>query len=199
MIVLDVLRHGECQGGDIFRGATDVALSDSGWVQMRQAVESRQDAQWQRIVSSPLRRCREFAEQQAEKLGVPLSIDEDWRELSFGAWEGRPREDVLRGEREAVERFYLDPVNQPPPGGEAADTLHARVRAAFQRSLAGASGQRVLVVTHGGVIRALLAEVLGMPLNRMYTLDVPYACLSGIHHVERRGFSRLLYHNPNAA
>lgn len=198
MILVDVLRHGECQGGEIFRGATDVALSETGWEQMRTAVRRAPVERWQRVISSPLRRCREFAEEQAEALGLPLTVDEDWRELSFGDWEGRPREELLAENRAAVEAFYRDPQGCAPPGGEPADVMQQRVLQAWARALGAASGERVLLVTHGGVIRALLAHVLGMPLQRMFTLDVPYACLSGIHHVERLGVSRLLYHNPHA-
>lgn len=198
MILIDVLRHGECEGGEIFRGSTDVALTPRGWAQMQASVDRHPPDRWQRIVSSPLRRCREFAEQQAERLKVPLEIDEDWRELSFGRWEGRLRDEVVSQEREAVEAFYRDPEQCPPPGGEAGVDVQQRVLSAYQRCLADSSGQQVLLIAHGGVIRALLAHVLGMPLQRMFTLDVPYACLSGLHHVERQGFSRLVYHNPHA-
>lgn len=198
MIHLDVLRHGECEGGEIFRGATDVTLSQTGWSQMRTALESHPQPHWDCIVSSPLQRCRLFAEVQAERLGLPLRIDEDWRELSFGQWEGQLREQLWQQDPAAVEAYYRDPVGRVPPGGEPADAMQARVIAAFGRCLQDASGQRILLVTHGGVIRALLAHVLGMPLQQIFTLDVPYACLSGIHYVERQGFARLRYHNPAA-
>ena len=198
VIRIDLLRHGACEGGEIFRGATDVALSAEGWAQMQATLARHAQPPWTRIVSSPLQRCRAFAEREAGRLGLPLVIDEDWRELSFGSWEGRARELLLAQDKAAVERFYLDPVNGVPPGGEPADAMQARVIAAYQRCLSQASGEHVLVVTHGGVIRGLLAHVLGMPLQRMFTLDVPYASLSGLHHVERAGVSRLLFHNPAA-
>ncbi|MGJ8668993.1 MAG: alpha-ribazole phosphatase [Oceanococcus sp.] len=194
MIQIDVLRHGECQGGEIFRGSTDVALSELGWQQMQQSVDTL-GRPWQAIVCSPLQRCRQFAEQVAEKMELPLSVDEDWRELSFGDWEGQLRDQLFAREAERVTRFYKDPVNHAPPNGENAAELQQRVIAAYQRLIDQYSDQRILLVTHGGVIRALLAHVLGMGLERMFTLDVPYACLSGLHHVERGGFSRLLYHS----
>ena len=194
MIQLDVLRHGECQGGEIFRGATDVALSDQGWSQMRQTAAGC-DLLWQRIVSSPLRRCREFAQELADSSGLPLRIDEGWREMSFGDWEGQLRDELFQREGERIAAFYKDPENCAPPNGESAGQLQQRVVEAYQRALDESSGERVLIVTHGGVIRALLTHVLSMPLPRMFTLDVPYACLSGLHYVERGNYSRLLYHN----
>ncbi len=197
VIQIDVLRHGECQGGEIFRGSTDVALTDQGWQQMQQSVDALGQP-WQAIVCSPLQRCHRFAEQVAERHGLPLRVDDDWRELSFGDWEGQLREELFAQKAEQVTRFYKDPVNHAPPNGENASELQQRVIAAYQRLIARSSDQRVLLVTHGGVIRALLAHVLGMGLDRMFTLDVPYACMSGLHHVERGDFSRLLYHSAPA-
>lgn len=194
MIQVDVLRHGECQGGEIFRGATDVALTETGWQQMRATVQPL-GRPWQAIVCSPMLRCHAFAEALAQQLELPLRVDDGWREMSFGDWEGQLRDELFAREGERIAAFYQDPVKQPPPNGEAADQLQLRVVTAYQKILAQASGQRVLVVTHGGVIRALLAHVLSMPLDRMFTLDVPYACLSGLHHVERANYSRLLYHS----
>lgn len=197
VIQVDVLRHGECQGGEIFRGATDVALSEAGWQQMRASVRPL-GRPWQAIVCSPMLRCRAFAEELAQQLDLPLRVDNGWREMSFGDWEGQLREELFAREGDRIAAFYQDPVNQPPPNGEAADALQQRVADAYRQVLDQASDQRVLVVTHGGVIRALLAHVLSMPLERMFTLDVPYACLSGLHHVERANYSRLLYHSAAA-
>ncbi len=198
MVQIDILRHGECEGGEIFRGSTDVALTTAGWAQMQRAVDSHGAGTWQGIVSSPLQRCRRFAEEQARVLGLPLRVDEDWRELNFGDWEGQERADLLARDPAAVESFYRDPVGSPAPGGESVVQMQARVAAAFARCLSMSRDERVLLVAHGGVIRALLALVLGMELKRIFTLDVPYACLSGIEHLEERGISRLIYHNPHA-
>lgn len=194
MIQIDVLRHGECQGGEIFRGSTNVELTERGWQQMHQSLESL-GRPWDVLISSPLQRCYSFAERIAQEHGLPLEVDEDWRELSFGDWEGQLREELFAREGERISQFYRDPVNHAPPNGESGLDLEQRVVAAYQRLLQDRSGQRVLLVTHGGVIRALLAHVLGMGMDRMFTLDVPYACLSGLHYVERGGFSRLLYHS----
>lgn len=198
MIKIDVLRHGECQGGEIFRGATDVALTQQGWSQMRAAAMPHHGV-WDAVVTSPMLRCHAFATELAEKLDLPLRVDDGWREMSFGDWEGQIRDELFAREGERIAAFYRDPVGCPPPNGEAADVLQTRVVQAYQRVLQESGGRRVLVVSHGGVIRALLAHVLGMPLDRLFTLDVPYACLSGLHHVERGGFSRLLYHSAPMA
>ncbi len=53
---IDLLRHGACEGGEIFRGSSDVALSEQGWQQMRAAIAD-ETAPWQAVVSSSLQRC----------------------------------------------------------------------------------------------------------------------------------------------
>ncbi|MGV8769605.1 histidine phosphatase family protein, partial [Pseudomonas aeruginosa] len=57
-----------------------------GWAQMRTAVEG---GRWDLLVSSPLQRCRAFAEELAQRQGIELELENDLRELHFGAWEGR--------------------------------------------------------------------------------------------------------------
>ncbi len=83
---LDLLRHGETESGGGFRGSLDDALTARGWAQMRTAVEG---GRWDLLVSSPLQRCRAFAEELAQRQGIELELENDLRELHFGAWEGR--------------------------------------------------------------------------------------------------------------
>jgi alpha-ribazole phosphatase len=85
---IDFLRHGECEGGEIFRGSgSDVALTDKGWQQMRGSVQELSG--WDSIITSPLQRCRRFATEQSERLSIPLTENTNWREIHFGDWEGR--------------------------------------------------------------------------------------------------------------
>ena len=85
--IVDLLRHGEPEGGQMFRGAVDDPLSPRGWDQMRTAVGDYRE--WDAIVSSPLVRCAAFAGELAERLDRPLEIVREFSEISFGVWEGR--------------------------------------------------------------------------------------------------------------
>ena len=84
--VIDLLRHGEPQGGRRYRGQIDDPLSELGWKQMWDAVGDH--AGWDHIVSSPLLRCRSFAEALGEARALPVSVDAGFREIGFGSWEG---------------------------------------------------------------------------------------------------------------
>lgn len=175
----DLIRHGEPAGGPMFRGSKDDPLSDTGWQQMNAAITD--EDQWDLIVTSPLLRCRAFAAQLAEQRRIPLHQEPRLREIAFGDWEGRTSENIMADTPEALARFWSDPVSYPPPGGEAIIEFRQRVASAWQHWQRQAAGQRVLVVCHGGVIRMVLAEVMGIPSERSFSaLNVPYACRSRI-------------------
>lgn len=196
---IDLLRHAECEGGDIFRGALDVALSVTGWQRMR-AVAAR-GAGWQRIVASPMRRCRGFAEWLAAERGLPLAVDDRLREMSFGDWEGVAVARIWEEQAEAATAWFADPNANPPPGGEALSTLQQRARAALADVLQHYRGQHVLLVTHGGVMRVLIGHALDMPPAAINRLDLPWACLSRLAytHTEQGDLPRLHGHNLAAA
>ncbi len=176
-VTLDLLRHGEPQGGPRYRGQTDDPLSGRGWLQMHRAVAARQP--WQRIHSSPLRRCREFAAQLAARRQLPLRIDTAMTEIDFGRWEGRTAAALMRTEAEALGRFWHDPVSHTPHGGESLTDYRDRIVTAWQGLLHELPRQgRVLMITHGGSIRILLHHILDIPLPRLQQIEVPYACLT---------------------
>jgi alpha-ribazole phosphatase len=178
--LVECLRHGETEGGRRFCGSTDVALTPRGWQQMCAATDTRA---WDLIIGSPLRRCAEFAIQLASRLAIPCRLDPDWREIHFGAWEGRTAPELLQTDADALGRFWADPVTHGPPGSEALQEFQRRVVGALQRAQAvvsphAASGStRVLVVTHAGPIRVLLAARSELPLSSLLSFEVPHAML----------------------
>lgn len=191
---IDLLRHGEPVGGSKYRGQTDDPLSETGWAQMRGAVGDRRP--WDVILSSPLSRCRAFAEELAGRHGLPLEFDERLMEIGFGAWEGRTAEELMRDDPDLLARFWDDPLNNTPPGAEPLVRFRDRVDAAWQDMLARHRGRHVLVVCHAGVIRVCVARTLDMPLNRLFRIQVPNAGLSRVR-VDMNGagtFPRLVFH-----
>ncbi len=176
---IDLLRHGEPEGGRRYRGQQDDPLSDRGWQQMRQAVH--RDDHWDSIISSPLKRCRAFAEELSADRHIPLHIEPDFAEIHFGNWEGRTMEQIAETEADALAAFWADGLNNPPPGGENVGAFGQRVAAAWDRWVDRLRGQRILLVCHGGVIRMTMAHVLEPPPQTMMArLQVPYACRSRI-------------------
>lgn len=172
-IDVSLLRHGEAEGGARYRGITDDVLTVSGWAQMWAAVSD--DHGWNRIVSSPLARCAEFAGQLARRHSIPLRIDDRLREMDFGAWDGRTAAEIMQTDADALARFWQDPWNHEPTGGETLMQMHKRVLKAWQDVVA--ERRSTLMVTHAGPIRIILCHVRGLPVDRLLDIEVPLASL----------------------
>lgn len=175
---IDIIRHGEPEGGRRYRGASvDDPLSKTGWQQMWDAVP--EDAPWDHIVCSPLARCNKFAEALADTLSINFTVNENLKEIGFGSWEGRTPEDIKSNEGDALERFLLDPVNNRPSGAEPLDDFAERVWTVYESIANDYRGQHVLVIAHAGVIRAITSKVLGMALDDVYSkLKIEYAAIA---------------------
>jgi broad specificity phosphatase PhoE len=174
---IDVIRHGEPVGGRRYRGYNiDDPLTEKGWAQMRAAVP--ESPQWQHIVSSPLKRCLEFSQELANDLQIPFSIEDNMKEIGFGDWEGKTPEEIVAEDSEALNLFYIDPVNNRPKGAEPLDTFSERVWNAYQSIIKNHQGKHVLVVAHAGVARAITANILKMSLNDVYSrLKIEYGAV----------------------
>lgn len=169
---LDLLRHGETELGGGLRGSLDDALTAQGWRQMHDAVVD--GGPWQRLVSSPLQRCALFAEALAERLGIALTLEPDLQELHFGDWEGRTPAQLMLTDEAGLGQFWNDPYGFTPPGGEPVLHFQQRVLAAVHRLQAAHAGERVLLISHGGVMRLLLAQARGLPRERLLQVEVAH-------------------------
>lgn len=185
--LVDLLRHGEPIGGRRYRGQVDDALSEKGWEQMWSAVADRAD--WQRIVTSPLLRCCEFADSLGERHGVPVHREPRFMEVGFGEWEGKTRAELEHITPGQVARFYRDPINNRPAGAEPLEAFCDRVQAGFTELLERFAGQSVLVVAHAGVIRAIVAHTLDVPLASIYRIHVANAGISRLRTDRDRVFN----------
>lgn len=162
-----LLRHGETalNASGRYQGWLDPSLSDAGSRQAREAGRSvrrtgfRPGVVW----SSDLRRATETA--RLAFPGVPVRIDPRLRELRFGVWEGRTREDARARHPEAFGAWIRDPEGTAPPGGETLPQLRERLDRWWRdaTSCAGQGTDLLTVVGHGGPLRVLLARLLGIP------------------------------------
>jgi broad specificity phosphatase PhoE len=189
--IVELLRHGEVEGGARFRGQSDDPLTVLGFEQMRRATAD--DPGWTAVFSSPARRCQVFASRLAERLGLPVRVLPELGERAFGAWEGLASHRIPAAE---LTRFWDDPVGYTPPGGEAFDAFRDRAMQAWSVIL-DASDDHTLVVTHGGVIRVVLAELLAMPSEAALLIEVPPACMTRLRVPVPPGRPSLMRHGPH--
>lgn len=175
---IDIIRHGEPEGGRRYRGhGVNDPLSPKGWQQMWNAVPDQ--PVWNQVISSPLKRCLGFAEAIASHLGASLSVEEDLKEIGFGTWEGRTPDDISANEGDSLEKFILDPVHNRPEGAEPLDAFTDRVWKVYERVANDHKGKHVLIVAHAGVIRAITSKILRMHLDDVYSkLKIDYAAIA---------------------
>ncbi|NMG30106.1 alpha-ribazole phosphatase family protein [Aromatoleum evansii] len=115
--------------------------------------------------ASPLARARLLA----AELGAPV-LDDRLKEMHFGEWELRPYAEL----GPAIDTWATDPLGFRAPGGESARDMSARVLQWLDALLASPPAPPVVVVAHGGPLRAIAGHLLGLPPERWLGLD--FAC-----------------------
>lgn len=195
-----LVRHTEVAvGRSVAYGQTDVALSDSYTEQRDQLLRHLPPAPAV-IFTSPLSRCRRLADDLAQALTTGSSIetapgqtaladahrplirsDDRLKEFFFGDWEMVPWTNI---DHDALTTWRADFVNIPTPNGENFNDVSTRVTAFWDeciRPLIQTGNSRpVLIVSHGGIIRALLCFFLELPLQNAYRLNLDYGAVSKI-------------------
>ncbi|GGI77831.1 phosphoglycerate mutase [Shewanella gelidii] len=157
-----LLRHGECEGGDILRGQVDVPLTRRGLQQMEHALNA--NLVFDHIYSSPLQRCAEFAKSFCQQQVTELSLQPNLAELNFGDWDGAGFDTLYQQHGDALTQFWNDPWTNKhlPPQGEPMVDFEQRVIEFIKQCASEHVGEKVLLVTHGGVIRCLMAWALSV-------------------------------------
>ena len=188
---VDFIRHGEVAGGSYYRGCTDDPLSKLGWQQMHATVADRS---WDHIISSPLHRCLDFAQLINRETGIPFSTGANWQEIDFGDWEGKTAEQI---DADSLMRFYQNPLKNTPDNGESYTDFSSRINQSWESLIKAHCGKHILVITHGGVIRSLFSLLLGLPVEKIFNLQVDHASLTRFQcfHDSPDDFVKLIFHN----
>jgi alpha-ribazole phosphatase len=142
------------------------------------------------IYSSPLRRCSQLAHAIASMTTREVQHDRRLMELHFGDWELLAWNDIPRG---LVDVWADDHVMQAPPAGESFHALSLRAIDFLHEVSANHVGQNLVVLTHAGVIRALLAHALNMKLADSFRLQIDYGSITQI--TLENGITRVAYVN----
>jgi alpha-ribazole phosphatase len=169
-----LIRHTAVETSGICYGHHDVALADTfpaEAAQLRARLPPAPPSGY-RTFSSPAVRCLTLA----AELAAAITPDERLREMHFGAWENRAWRDLPPAE---TTPWMADYVTLAPPGGETFGAVQQRA-AAFLTELASAPVEDapVLVVTHGGTIRALVCHCLDIPLRNAFQLRIDFASVT---------------------
>lgn len=169
MLSLTLLRHGAVDERPfVLWGQLDPPVSAAGYIAMQRAVAGQR---WTGVLSSPLQRCRAFAQGVARD----CQLVDELREMHFGRWQGLTPAEVLQRDGDRYAAFQADPETLGPPDGETLPAFRARVLGALERWREARPDGDWLCLSHGGVIRVLLQEWLG--LREHWRVAVPPATL----------------------
>lgn len=166
-ITITLVRHGEStwNAEGRWQGQADPPLSDEGLRQAALVGRRLAAADVDRIVVSDLARARQTADAIAAHHGHDPEVDAAWRELHVGDWSGRTTQELRTLFPDQWKAFSRGEDIRRGGSGETLAELHARVATAFDRVLADAVAQRhrrVVVVAHGGVVRAAALHAVGL-------------------------------------
>lgn len=200
MTRLFIVRHGETDYNREKRiaGQLDVPLNELGRAQARATAELLKDESIAAVYASDLLRAAETAQFIAAKHKLDVISFKELRERSYGHWEGKLSEEIERLFPEEYEQLRQAPLDFVPPGGESRKELYERVTKKLNEILAGHSAESVVIVSHGGPIRAMInyviAQELGIPVPQQsqVRIDADLCSVSLLSHDEKEGLRIIL-------
>ncbi len=160
---LYLVRHGETAHNAAARlqGHLDVPLAARGQAQAAAAGKILRGRDIVAVCSSDLSRAQETATIIAAELGLQVELDGRLREVSVGEWQGLTSPEIRAEYPEVSAQMMADPETTRYPGGESYREMADRVMLALTQIADTHAGQAVVVVTHGGPLRAIMARQLG--------------------------------------
>lgn len=168
----DTALRGRCYG------RLDVALSAEGRRQAGALAAALADAPLAAVYSSPLARALDTAGPIAAGHGLEPVADDRLREIDFGDLEGLAYDDIRAARPDVFQAWMQTPTSVRFPGGESFGDLRERVLAVVRAVRERHPGEAVAVVAHGGVVRVVLADALGLADGAVFRLDQAYGGVS---------------------
>lgn len=198
MTVFALLRHAESGTPGQYYGRTDVPLTPNGREVEAALLPRLATHPFGAVICSPLQRCRHLAMRAAEAAGLPLAVEPDLSEIDLGDWEGRTFDEASNIYAEIAQQLLACDPTLSFPGGESLQSFRQRVMAAWGRLCRQHERTTgpVLVVTHGGVIRTVLAAALELGPKDFWQHAVQNASLTLLEH--EAGITQVLTVGANA-
>jgi broad specificity phosphatase PhoE len=181
-LTLYFLRHGQTPAsqGDAFCGSgLDPELTDAGAEMAQAFAAAYRTMSWRAVYASPLRRTVATARPLCEALGLEVELRDDLKEIGYGAWEGKTKDEVERDYHDDYIKWLADPAWHAPTGGEQAVVIARRAQRTLEEIMQRFDEGNVLVVSHKATIRIMLCALLGIDVGRFrYRLTCPVGSVS---------------------
>jgi probable phosphomutase (TIGR03848 family) len=187
-----LLRHGRTTAntGGVLAGWTPgIALDETGRAQVQAVAARLAPVPLAAVVSSPLERCVQTASAVAEGRELELQTDDRLGEARYGDWTGRPLKELVKEPLWKVVQQHPSAAVFPGAEGEGLAQTQARAVAAVREWNAKLGPDAVwLACSHGDVIKAVLADALGLHLDSFQRIVADPASISVITYTETRPF-----------
>jgi broad specificity phosphatase PhoE len=181
-----LVRHVHTEMAGRFCGQIDPPISAEGRNQLTDLERRLLPYQLTQVFSSDLLRARQTAEAISAWTGVSVQTVPELREISFGRWEGLSWPEIEARDPEYAERWAREYPRLAAPEGEDFAAFSARVQGALRRVADKSLGGCAAVVTHGGVIRTLLLELLRLPAESLGAIECNYGSCREVLYSEGR-------------
>ena len=183
-----LIRHGETVDADSrrYKGHIDVPLSENGMNQLERLAEylyqnlqlKTQNSKLTAVYCSELSRALKSAAIIAKPYGIKPVIVEDLKERSFGVWEGMTFDEIKEKWPDAFNAWADNPLKFSPIEGENTLEVKERAMKAFNEIIKNHKDEEIAIVSHGGITRVILCEMLGMPLEHIFRIEQDFAALN---------------------
>jgi probable phosphomutase (TIGR03848 family) len=186
-----LVRHGLTHmTGPVLAGWTPgLHLDERGQEQAAAVAERLRPVPFDAVVSSPLDRCLDTAGAVLEGRDLALQVDERLGECRYGDWTGRPLKELAKDPLWKVVQNHPSAVVFPGPEGEALRDTQARAVAAVRDWNARLGPDATwLACSHGDVIKAVVADALGLHLDGFQRISVDPCSVTVIRYTELRPF-----------
>jgi alpha-ribazole phosphatase len=175
------IRHAETDMAGRFCGHSDPPLSDRGYAQLPALIRRLRAWNIGAVYTSDLRRAQMTANAIASTFNVGFHANPALREINFGEWEGLTWDEIEHRDEAYASRWMEEYPNLPAPRGEIFRDFEDRTLNAVKSLAMTSVDHDIVVVTHAGVLRAVLRHLQGCSEKESWEQTRSYCCI--LQHV----------------
>ncbi len=184
MLRIILLRHGETTWNieGRYQGQEDTPLSERGMAQGKAAALALKDVHIDHAISSPLSRSYDTCQMAASYHHINVQKDVRLIEINHGLWEGIHAEEIKEAYPKEFHLWHTHPEKVQMPHGENLEDVRRRVREAFDEYTKTYEGETILVAAHDAVNKAILCDLLGLPMSHFWQIKQDNACINVVEY-----------------
>ena len=193
---MHLIRHGQTNWNEEGRvqGQSESRLTPLGIQQARDVGSKLQHISFDRLYCSSSRRTRETARYTFARQNQPIGYLDSLREIAMGPWEGRLHAEIEQEAPDSFRHFWHEPHLFNVAGAETFYDLQRRAMNSIREIASDCRGQRVAVISHGALIKSILAHIEKLPMDQLWTPPIMHNCAHNIIQLNESGeYSISLY------